>query len=164
MTFDEAFDWLLGHEGGYSDHAKDPGGATMWGVTERVARANGYRGAMRVMPKSFAKQVYRRLYWDRVQADDLPAAVAFQMFDATVNHGPTQAIKFLQRAVKVADDGIIGPVTLRAVKDADPRDVVMLLNAQRLQFYTDLPTWHSFGKGWARRIAGNLRIATGGSK
>lgn len=153
MTFDEAFHELLGHEGGYVDHPKDPGGATRWGVTERVARANGYTGDMRQFPVEMAKDIYRREYWDAVRADELPVALRYAVFDAAVNSGPAQAAKWLQRAVGTIVDGKIGPQTLMAARRGDPYRVRGLMLAERLRFMTNLPTWPAFGKGWARRIA-----------
>ena len=161
MNFDTAFDRLIGHEGGYSNHPDDPGGETMWGVTVAVARANGYAGPMRNMPRETAKAIYRSQYWDKVKADSMPFAVAFQVFDAAVNHGNGQAAKFLQRAVGVADDGVIGPKTLAAVAARGAAAILLLFNAEREQFYTDLKTWPSFGKGWSRRVVANLRYASG---
>lgn len=161
MNFDTAFDRLIGHEGGYSNHPDDPGGETMWGVTAAVARANGYAGSMRSYPRELAKSLYRSLYWDKVKADSMPFPVAFQVFDAAVNHGTGQAAKFLQRAAGVVDDGIIGPKTLAAVAARDAAAILLLFNAEREQFYTDLKTWPSFGKGWSRRVVANLRYAAG---
>lgn len=161
MNFDTAFDRLIGHEGGYSNHPSDPGGETMWGVTAAVARANGYTGPMRDLPRVTAKGIYRVQYWDKVQADRMPFPVAFQVFDAAVNHGTGQAAKFLQRAAGVVDDGIIGPKTLAAVAARDAAAILLLFNAEREQFYTDLKTWPSFGKGWSRRVVANLRYAAG---
>ncbi|WP_083714435.1 glycoside hydrolase family 108 protein [Achromobacter sp. MFA1 R4] len=161
MNFDTAFDRLIGHEGGYSNHPDDPGGETMWGVTVAVARASGYAGPMRSMPRETAKAIYRAQYWDKVKADSLPFAVAFQVFDAAVNHGNGQAAKFLQRAAGVADDGIIGPKTLAAITARGAASILLLFNAEREQFYTDLKTWPSFGKGWSRRVVANLRYAAG---
>lgn len=161
MTFDTAFDRLIGHEGGYSNHPDDPGGETMWGITAAVARANGYAGAMRDLPRDVAKNIYRAQYWDKVRAESMPFSVAFQVFDAAVNHGAGQAAKFLQRAAGVADDGAIGPKTLAAVAAVPAAALLMLFNAEREQFYTDLNTWPSFGKGWSRRVVTNLRYAAG---
>lgn len=157
MTFDEAFERLIGHEGGYVNHPNDPGGETNWGITRRVARSEGYTGSMRDMPRSTAKEIYRRAYWHRAKADQYDPAIGFQVFDAAVNHGIGQAIRFLQRAVGVADDGAVGPVTLRAVNRHTTSYVLSHFNAERLEFYTKLSTWPTFGKGWVRRIAGNLR-------
>lgn len=161
MNFDTAFDRLISHEGGYSNHPDDPGGETMWGVTVAVARANGYAGPMRSMPRETARAIYRSQYWDTVKADSMPFAVAFQVFDAAVNHGNGQAAKFLQRAAGVVDDGIIGPKTLAAVAARGAAAILLLFNSEREQFYTDLKTWPSFGKGWSRRIVTNLRYAAG---
>ena len=161
MSFDTAFDRILGHEGGYSNHPDDPGGETMWGVTIAVARANGYVGPMRDMPRDTAKEIYRTQYWDKVKGDSMPFPVAFQVFDAAVNHGTSQAAKLLQRAAGVADDGIIGPKTLAAVASRNAAVILLLFNAEREQFYTDLKTWPSFGKGWSRRVVANLRYAAG---
>lgn len=156
MNFDQAFDLLLGHEGGYSNHPDDPGGETMWGITIAVARANGYSGPMRFMPRDKAKAIYKKAYWDKVRADELPEAVRFGVFDAAVNSGVRQAAKFLQRAAGVDDDGVIGPKTMAAVKSTDPQLVDKRFHGYRLRFMADLSTWPSFGKGWARRIADNL--------
>jgi lysozyme family protein len=156
MNFDEAFDRLLGHEGGYANDSRDPGGETMWGVTARVARQNGYIGDMRSLPRDRAKQIYRDLYWSPIHADELPEGLRFDVFDAAVNSGPQQAVKWLQRVVGVSADGIIGPATLGAVAKADALAPARYAGV-RLQFMTDLPTWGGFGRGWARRIASNLQ-------
>lgn len=156
MDFDEAFDRLIGHEGGYANHPSDPGGETMWGVTARVARANGYQGDMRGLPREKAKQIYRAKYWAAVRADELPDELRFDVFDGAVNSGPAQAIEWLQSAIGVEADGVIGPVTIAAARAAGPLAAARY-NGARLQFMTNLPTWGSFGRGWARRVAANLQ-------
>lgn len=153
MNFDQAFEKLLGHEGAYVSHPDDPGGATMWGITERVARANGYKGDMRNLPVGEAKRIARAQYWDAVRADDLPAPIRYPVFDAAYNSGPAQAAKWLQRAVGVADDGKVGPKTITAALTADPYVTASRINGKRLRFMTDLKHWPSFSRGWARRIA-----------
>lgn len=156
MNFDKAFERLIGHEGGYSNLPDDPGGETMFGVTKKIAVANGYTGPMRDLPLATAKTIYRKSYWDSVRADELPDAVRFDVFDCSVNSGPGQAIRFLQRATKTAEDGKLGPVTLRAVLAMDPQLLDKRLSGHRLRFMTELKTWPSFGRGWAARIATNL--------
>lgn len=156
VTFETSFDRLIGHEGGYVNHPSDPGGETNWGITLRTARESGYLGSMRDITRDQAKTIYKIGYWDRAQADNYDGAIAFQLFDAAVNHGIGNAIRFLQRAVRVADDGDVGTVTIDAVRSMDVTDVLMRFNAARLKFYTDLSTWPTFGRGWARRIVGNL--------
>ena len=158
-VFTELFDRLMAHEGGYVNHPNDPGGETMWGVTKRVARAHGYNGSMRNLPKATAQAIADKSYWQAIHGGELDKAVAWQVLDASYNHGNRNAVKFLQRAVGASDDGIIGPRTLAAVNSKDKNDVILLFNAERLEFYTRLRTWATFGRGWARRIAGNLRWA-----
>ena len=146
MNFDAAFDKLLEHERGYSDHAADPGGKTRYGITEAVAREAGYQGDMRDLPLDLAKQIYKEKYW----VEALPPDVRYVVFDAAVNSGPAQAAKWLQRACGVLDDGVIGPQTIQA---AQAEGVKSKMLAQRLRFMTGLSTWPDFGRGWARRIA-----------
>lgn len=157
-NFDRAFEALLKNEGGYSNNPNDPGGETMWGITLLVARTAGYYGPMAEMPQSTAKGIYHTKYW-RAWMDTVPYAVAFQVFDGSVNSGEVQAVKWLQRAAGVKDDGLVGPVTLAAVKVADPVKLAVKFNTERLEFLTGLPNWQHFGRGWARRIAENLEKA-----
>ena len=152
--FDVFIERLLSHEGGYVNDLKDPGGETKWGISKRsYPRVN-----IRTLTREGAIAIYRADFWERSRADDLAPAVGFQLLDAAVNSGIDQATRWLQRAAGVADDGQIGPVTLGALRIADPCDLVMRFNAERLDFMTRLSTWERFGRGWARRIAGNLRF------
>ena len=157
--FDTLFDRLMKHEGGYANNPADPGGETMWGVTKRVAREYGYTGAMRQLPKATAQQIADKLYWQAIQGDKLDRAIAWQLVDAAYNHGNRNAVKMLQRAVGVADDGIIGNVTISAVNAMDKNDVLFKFNAERIEFFCNIGTFNVFGKGWMRRVAGNLRWA-----
>lgn len=157
MTFDEAFDRLLGHEGGYSDHPADKGGKTMWGVTEAVARSHGFTGEMRTLTREEAKRIYRADYWEPVRADQLPKHIRFDVFDGAVNSGVKQSIKWLQQAVGSSSDGAIGPKTLAAVAAENPERIAKRYNGFRLAFLADRTNWASFSKGWARRIAANLQ-------
>jgi lysozyme family protein len=108
MNIDQLIDDLIGREGGYVDHPADKGGPTKWGVTEAVARAAGYRGAMRDLLRDFAAALYRRTYWLRPGFDRvLPIApqIAAELFDTGVNMGPAVAIGFLQRALNALNRG-----------------------------------------------------------
>ncbi len=157
--FDKAFDLLIGNEGGYVNNPSDPGGETNWGITRAVAIDNDYTGSMKTMPKEAAKQIYKKMYWDKLQCDQLGFVVAFQLFDAGVNHGNSQAVKFLQRALSVVDDGVIGAKTIAATNSLDDLQIVALFNAERIEFYASLKTFSTFGKGWVRRVASNLKLA-----
>ena len=148
---------LAKHEGGYVNDPEDPGGETNWGVTVAVARANGYHGPMIDMPVEFAAKIYAKDYWDD-RLNSLPFPVVFNIFDAAVNHGKRQAVKFAQRAAGCSDDGYVGPNTLSAITGMDSSEFCLKFNAERLEFYCNLRTFRRFGKGWTRRVAGNLRI------
>lgn len=155
MNFSQALEHVLKHEGGYIDHPSDPGGETNFGITVAVAREYGYLGDMRTIPMSVVESIYKRKYWDKVRADEMPESVRFALFDYAVNSGSGAAIRALQRVLGVADDGVIGPMTLAAAK-AQSEGLGARLNGYRLKFMTELKIWPTFGKGWARRIADNL--------
>jgi lysozyme family protein len=152
MDFDEAFNILIGHEGGYVDHPNDPGGETKFGVSKRSYPEL----SIAALTLEDAKTIYREDYWDRVRADKLPPELRFPLFDAAVNAGVAQSIKWLQRAVGVRDDGVIGPITMVAVKSTTPHRNSANFLGQRLKHMTELKHWDQFGRGWARRIADNL--------
>lgn len=159
MSFEKAIERVLTHEGGYVNDPRDNGGETNWGITVAVARANGYVGAMRTMSRVQAKAIYRKQYWDAVKADQLPFVVAFQLFDAAVNHGVRRAVMLMQQCVGTTQDGVIGGKTIQAINTRNPQQLALLFNAVRLEFYTGLGDFAHFGKGWTRRVAANLRFA-----
>jgi lysozyme family protein len=92
-----------------------------------------------------------------MRCDSMPDALKYSLFDAAVNSGVSQATKWLQRALDVGDDGVLGPLTLDVAQRSNGLRVAIKLNAERLDFMTSLPTWGSFSRGWARRIAENLK-------
>lgn len=155
--FDNFIVRVLGHEGGYVNDPRDPGGETKWGISKRSYPALN----IKALTRDQAIAIYDRDFWARAQCDKLPAAIAFQLLDAAVNHGMGNPIRWLQRAAGVAADGNIGPVTLAAVRKADQNDLLLRFNAERLEFYADLQKFKDFGRGWIRRVAGNLRLASG---
>ncbi len=126
---DTLIDQLIEREGGYVNHPADRGGPTNYGITAEVARAHGYTGPMRAMPRSEAEGIYRRLYWTRPNlgavAERSPRLAA-ELFDTGVNMGPAVAVTFLQRALTALNrgasdypdlvpDGRVGPATLAAL-------------------------------------------------
>lgn len=163
MGFDEAFEKLIGHEGGLSTVRSDPGNWTGGKVgvgdlrgTKYGISAASYPGEdIRNLTLDQAKAIYRRDFWNRVRGDDLPYVVAFNLFDGAVNSGPHRAIKWMQEAAGVAADGIIGPQSLAAFREG-PEALAARYNGIRLRFMAWLSTWPTFGKGWALRIADNL--------
>ena len=156
MNFDASFEKLIGHEGGYTAGKGDPGGETRYGVSKRSYPDEDIAN----LTLERAKAIYKRDFWDRAQCDKLPQALAFQVFDAAVNSGIGQSIRFLQRAVGVADDGQLGPLSIAAIQRRDTAELVARFNAERLEFMTKLSVWDTFGRGWARRIAANLKEVT----
>lgn len=152
MDFDAAFECLIGHEGGLVDHPADPGGLTKYGISQRSYPGEDIRG----MTLARAKEIYRRDFWGPSGCDAVPDWAKFHLFDAGVNSGPPMAIRLLQRALGVLDDGVIGPITLTQCAGANPTKTIARMSAHRLLLMADLPTWPAFGRGWARRVARNL--------
>ena len=102
MDISALIDEVIAREGGYSNHPADRGGPTNFGITQAVARANGFMGDMRALPRSVAEAIYRRLYWEKpgyAFVAELAPAVAEELFDTAVNMGPGTASGFLQRAL-----------------------------------------------------------------
>jgi lysozyme family protein len=161
MDFEESFKRLMVHEGGYSNNPTDPGGETMWGITKRVARLNGYPGPMRELPIEKAKEIARKEYWNPISADLLPKEVKFDVFDAAYNSGPMQAIRWLQKALFVDEDGVVGDATKTALNSYKPAAIVARFNGYRLDAMNNMNAWATFGKGWSQRVAENL-ISTEG--
>lgn len=153
--FDFFINRVLGHEGGYTPGKNDPGGETNWGISKRSYPALN----IRTLSRDQAIAIYRRDFWDPIKGELLGDAVSYQALDAAINSGPVVAIRWLQQAIGVADDGHFGPVSLKALRAADQNDVLMRFLAVRLEFMTRLSNWPNASRGWARRIAQNLRFA-----
>jgi lysozyme family protein len=156
---------VLAHEGGFSDHPRDPGGATMKGVTQRVY--DHYRELKGLEPRSVRhittrelEEIYQKQYFDAVKGDQLPAGLDYAVFDYAVNSGPGRAAKDLQRTLGrgLKVDGQIGLGTLAVIREAMAEDEEGLIQKycdRRLRFLRGLKTWDVFGKGWGRRVFGN---------
>lgn len=147
---------ILSHEGGYVNHPNDPGGETKWGIAKRsYPNVN-----IKALTREAAIEIYRRDFWAPMEKALVSDAVAYQALDSAVNHGMGNTVRFLQRAVGVADDGRIGPVTIGHLRAVNECDLLMRFLAERLDFMTKLSVWPTFGKGWSRRIAQNLKYAS----
>jgi len=157
-NFKRALEHVLVHEGGWSDHPRDPGGATMKGVTLRTYQrhfgANRTKRQLRNISDEELQQIYREGYWEKCHCDKLPSGVDYAVFDAAVNSGPGRSAKWLQAAVGAKQDGAIGEKTLAAVADAVPLLLVDDVCDKRLNFLQSLANWSVFGGGWGRRVKG----------
>lgn len=152
MNFDRAFEIIIGHEGGYVNDPRDPGGETKYGISKRAYPAEDIQN----LTLDRAKFLYKRDYWDAVDAESIPGAARLMVFDCSVNCGVVTAKKILQRAVDVKDDGIIGAKTRAAISTTP--DLEQRFAGFWLQYYTDLKGFDTYGKGWVRRVANDLRI------
>lgn len=179
MGIDQLVDALIDREGGYSNHPADRGGPTCFGITEAVARAHGYGGAMRHLPRGEAEAIYRRLYWLRPRFDQVATRcprLAAELFDTGANMGPAVAATFLQRALTALNrsgrdypdlvpDGRIGETSLAAldrflaVRGTSGGETVLLRAMEALQGERYLrlaerrPANEAFLYGWlANRI------------
>jgi lysozyme family protein len=157
-NFDAALAHVLKSEGLWSDNPKDPGGATMKGITFAVFKEwkrNPHltKDDLRNISDQDVHDLYKQLYWDKVHGDDLPSGVDYATFDAAVNMGVGRASKLLQEAVGVTADGIIGQGTLQAVQKANTRSLLENFAAEKTAFYKSLSTFPTFGKGWLNRVA-----------
>lgn len=152
MNFDEAFERLRGHEGGYVFNKADPGGETKYGISKRQYPDLDIKN----LTLDQAKAIYLRDYWVPCHADTVPDSIRFDLFDMAVNSGVTASIRIVQRAAGATMDGVFGPATLQACQSMDGSRLVARFNGARLAFMAELTDWPSFGRGWARRIAANL--------
>lgn len=154
MTFDEAFARLIGNEGSYVNDPRDPGGETKFGISKRAYPDVNIAS----LTVDGAKAIYYRDFWKPL--GDAHPAIRFQVFDFAVNSGIQTAVRKLQKAIGVADDGHWGPVSAAALQAMNVSDVIMLFVAERLDFWRKLSTWPTYGSGWAGRAAANLRYAS----
>lgn len=163
-NFDRALRRVLISEGGYVNDPKDPGGETNKGITKRVYDAyrtrNGLaRQSVRNISDAEVQQIYRQSYWDLAHCDELPSGVDYVTFDGAVNSGVGQSVKWLQMALGVKTDGVIGPATLAAANSYDAVSLIDAMVNRRLAFLKTLKTWPRYGKGWASRLTEVRSIA-----
>ena len=153
MNFDLAFDRLLNSEGGYVNNPNDPGGETKFGISKR-SYPNVDIAALTLQE---AKNIYLRDFWNPLQ--DAHPAIKFQVFDFAVNSGIQTAVRKLQAAIGVADDGHWGPLSAAKLASMDVNDALMRFAAQRLRFLTKCSVWQTMSAGLANRIAAQLDYA-----
>jgi lysozyme family protein len=162
--FSQAFTLVLGHEGGFSDDREDPGNWTSGEVGRGECRGTKFGISAAAYPtldiagltERDAQAIYRHDYWERICGDVLPAPLSLLVIDAAINNGVERAVRWLQTAVGAHVDGDLGSQTKACIqmtcKSDGGRSVCIEFQAQRVNFMAALPTWRSFGLGWARRL------------
>lgn len=165
-NFDLGLTITLGYEGGYSNDAHDPGGATNHGITWRDYNAwRKEKGLplqdVKLINMEEVKLIYKAHYWDALKCDDMPSGVDFAIFDYGVNSGVGKAGKDLQRTLGPLYtgllDGILGAQTMTAINQVnDIETLVKRICDRRMEFLRSLKTFRYFGKGWTRRVEGDV--------
>jgi lysozyme family protein len=147
MNFEEAIRYVILDEGGYVNHKNDRGGETKYGISKRSYPNEDIKN----LTVERAVEIYKRDFWDRSGVERLPFHLRYQVFDMCVNHGAHNAIRMLQRASKVMDDGKIGSNTIKAseaIKNVD-------LAHSRMSFFAAIvrnsTNQVSFLEGWVNR-------------
>ena len=146
---------ILKKEGGYVNDPHDAGGETNMGISKRAFPDVDIKN----LDVELASAIYKKYYWNQVKADEIPSGLDLVVFDGAVNSGPAQSAKWLQKALGIKADGVIGPVTLVALQGAPVASVIDKVLDQRLAFLKSLPTWSRFGKGWEARVEDIRKLA-----
>lgn len=165
MDFDKAFERLIGNEGKFTNNPDDDGNWTggrkgageLKGTFMGIAAASYPALDIKNLSVADVKEIYLRDFWS-ITGKAHPS-IKFQLFDAAVNHGKGNAIRMLQRAVDVADDGQWGSISQAALDKMEPNDVLLRFIAHRLKFWAKLAKFDEFGRGWTNRGAENLLYA-----
>ena len=143
-------------EGGFVDDPADPGGATDFGIT--LATLSHWEGRQATlseltgMSDATKAAIYRSLFWQPIQGDALPSGVDLVVFDMAVNGGPGRAARMLQGCVGAKADGMVGPITLKAVSAVPSASLIASYSHERTLFYQTLPGFARFGDGWLSRV------------
>ena len=148
MTFEKAVEIVLRKEGGYVNNPHDPGSETKFGISKR---AYPHLDIME-LTRDEAKEIYRKDYWEKIRADEMPSSLRLIYFDAAVNQGVPAAIKMLQETVGVKQDGIIGIQTMAFVNNMDSPELVFAYAMARHNRYIKNKNWDVFGRGWSWRL------------
>lgn len=156
-AFTAAVTATLAQEGGYVNDPRDPGGETNFGISKRAYPAID----IKALTRDDAIAIYFRDYWQPIHGDALPYPVALVLFDIRVNGGA--GVKWLQEALGVTADGVLGPATLAAANaSTDPAGLAGRILRRRVLFYSSLPTFAAFGAGWVQRAFDIYRLALAG--
>ncbi|GAA5265444.1 hypothetical protein ACOSOMT5_P1869 [Acidiphilium sp. MT5] len=167
--FAACVDFTLGMEGGYGADPDDPGNWTGGAIGQGQLRGTNFGISAASYPtldiahltREAAEAIYQRDYWAKINGDYLAGPMAPVVFDASVNNGLRRAIMWLQQALDLTADGVIGPETLAAMGNVDPRAAAETMLILRLDFMVALADWPRFAGGWGRRLVALAFFAAG---
>lgn len=160
-------DFILSFEGGWSNHPNDKGGQTNMGVTLTTWRVAGYdkdldgdidADDLRLIDKDdVVNRVMRPMFWDKIKGDEIQSqAVANILLDWAWMSGAKKVIMYVQRMISVKADGIVGPITIKAINDKRPYNLFCQIQNERKDFYDRIvannPSQKVFLRGWTRRL------------
>ncbi len=165
--YDKCFDRAHLSEGGYQNDYNDRGNWTtgVIGSGERKGTKFGISAMtypdldIQRLTIEKAKEIYYEHFWKHYNIEQYPPVLRFQIFDAYVQHQPRAVVKMIQAAVFEKQDGVIGPKTRMAIKNANVDTFLNLFNAARMKYYVNLANFPRYGGGWMRRMADNLKYA-----
>lgn len=169
VQFEEAFAQLIPVEGGFTKDPRDPGNWTGGKVGQGVCKGTKYGISAASYPDldienltaDIAKHIYWNDYWSRISGDQIPAYLAADVFDMSVNSGVHEAAKLLQLSVGAVPDGNIGPHTLEALQNIGREMLLRNFTTQRILYYSDLTNWHLYRHSWVDRTINALIKALG---
>lgn len=165
-AFDIAFENVLQYEGGFTNDPKDRGNWTTGVIGKGLCKGTKYGISTMAYPSlnirdltvNQAKDIYYKDYWLKNKLDKLEPVLAFQLFDACIQHGSGTAIKLLQKLLGITTSGSLDEVTLSTLKYENQKILAYRYIAKRLEYYTSIKTFSTYGKGWVNRMALNLNI------
>lgn len=131
--------------GGYTNDPRDPGGETRWGISKRAFPDEDIKG----LTRERAVELYRVHYWNKLRPDELPLQLSIVLFDTAVNQGVGTAVRLLQKACGVTQDGVMGGNTIAAANRL--RDAVARFSAERAMRYANTANFDTYARGWLRR-------------
>lgn len=140
-TFEKALKFVLKWEGGYSNNPNDPGGLTIYGISQRsypneVAKMNElWKQGKKQEALNIAKEIYRKNYWNKIKGDELPYPLDFVAFDTAVNMGVGACQRLLSQA------------------NGDWKQLLFLRLLRYIRLATANPKLAIFLQGWANRVA-----------
>ncbi len=146
-SFTDSINNVLLSEGGYANNSNDPGGETNFGISKKSYPYLDIKN----LTKDQAIAIYYRDFWQPIQGDILPQAIAFNVLDAAINQGAKTAVMMLQSAIGVSPDGAFGPKSKAALASCDIFTTIINFNTIRITKYAGTPGFATFSKWWISR-------------